>query len=71
MAGWAFSASLKENDIKRAWDGDAKSRWSTGTPQQPGQWFQFDMRQPHLLRGSHWTPWPPRTTTRVGMSQGE
>ncbi|WP_075088804.1 discoidin domain-containing protein [Verrucomicrobium spinosum] len=28
---------------------DAKSRWSTGTPQQPGQWFQFDMQRDHLL----------------------
>ncbi|RBP43610.1 mono/diheme cytochrome c family protein [Roseimicrobium gellanilyticum] len=49
MTQWAFSASLKDHETKRAWDGDAKSRWSTGTPQRPGQWFQFDMRQPHVL----------------------
>ncbi|WP_050031314.1 ThuA domain-containing protein [Verrucomicrobium sp. BvORR034] len=49
MKAWAFSASLKEKDTKHAWDGDAKSRWSTGTPQQPGQWFQFDMQRDYLL----------------------
>lgn len=49
MSTWAFSASNKDNETKRAWDGDAKSRWSSGTAQRPGMWFQFDMRKPLLL----------------------
>lgn len=46
---WAFSASDKEKDIPRALDGDLKTRWSSGKPQHGGEWFQFDMRKPHLL----------------------
>jgi putative membrane-bound dehydrogenase-like protein len=49
MSTWAFTASHKDNETKRAWDGDAKSRWSSGTAQRPGMWFQFDMRQSLLL----------------------
>jgi mono/diheme cytochrome c family protein len=49
MSTWAFSASHKDNETKRAWDGEAKSRWSSGTAQRPGMWFEFDMRKPLIL----------------------
>ncbi len=49
MSQWAFKASDKENEIKRAWDGDPKTRWSSGRAQKEGMWFQFDMKKPHLL----------------------
>jgi mono/diheme cytochrome c family protein len=49
MSQWAFSASDKDKDTKLAWDGDPKTRWSTGRPQREGQWFQFDMRAPRVL----------------------
>lgn len=49
MKDWVFRASHNEKEIKRAWDDDLKTRWTTGTRQQEGQWFQFDMRTPHLL----------------------
>ncbi len=46
---WALTASDNEKEIKRALDGDPKTRWTTGKPQREGQWFQFDMRAPFLL----------------------
>ena len=49
MSNWGFRASHKDNETNRAWDGDAKSRWSSGTAQSPGMWFQFEMRQPLVL----------------------
>ncbi len=47
-AGWVPSASSTSNidTLARALDGDRGSRWSTGTDQANGQWFQVDMLSP-------------------------
>ncbi|MHA3770460.1 DUF7133 domain-containing protein [Verrucomicrobiota bacterium sgz303538] len=43
MKNWVFSASENTKEVRRAIDGDLKTRWSTNTPREVGQWFQFDM----------------------------
>jgi len=48
---WTFTASDNEKGMKFAFDGDAKTRWSTNKPQAAGQWLQFDMGKPYLLTG--------------------
>lgn len=40
---YALNASRGNGDLYKAIDGDPATRWSTGEPQQPGQWFQIDM----------------------------
>ncbi|MGH7951445.1 MAG: carbohydrate-binding protein [Limisphaerales bacterium] len=42
---WAAAASSTESggSPRNAIDGDINTRWSTGAPQTPGQWFQVDM----------------------------
>lgn len=44
-SGWTATASITESGSSpgNAIDGSGTSRWSTGTPQIPGQWFQVDM----------------------------
>ncbi len=37
------SASHNGGEAKKAIDGDIKTRWATGTKQQPGQWFMIDL----------------------------
>lgn len=49
MGQWVFTASDNVKEIKRAFDGDPATRWSTGKPQREGQWFQIDMGKPFLL----------------------
>ncbi|NOX22654.1 MAG: cellulase family glycosylhydrolase [Actinobacteria bacterium] len=43
--GWSASASVTEagSSAANAIDGTASTRWSTGTAQTAGQWFQVDM----------------------------
>lgn len=40
---YSLNASRGNGDLTKAIDGDATTRWSTGEPQQPGQWFQIDL----------------------------
>jgi hypothetical protein len=40
--GWAASASLESSTAGSAIDGNTSTRWTTGTPQAPGQWFQVN-----------------------------
>ena len=42
--GWIASASLKSSAAVNAIDGNAGTRWDTGTGMAAGQWFQVDMR---------------------------
>ncbi|OLE27708.1 MAG: hypothetical protein AUG44_09475 [Actinobacteria bacterium 13_1_20CM_3_71_11] len=49
-SGWTVSGSSSPSDPccqgdvpSHAIDGNASTRWSTGTGQQPGQWFQVDL----------------------------
>ena len=49
MSKWGFTASHNEKEIKRALDHNPNTRWSTGKPQAPGQWLQFDMGKPYSL----------------------
>jgi hypothetical protein len=50
-AGWTASASATNSSevASRALDGSLGTRWSTGTPQSPGQSFQVDMLQPRTF----------------------
>ena len=42
--GWVASSSTSGGDAPaNALDGNPSTRWSTGTSQAPGQWFQVDM----------------------------
>jgi fibronectin type 3 domain-containing protein len=43
--GWVASASASDANSQpsNAIDGDIGTRWATGAPQTPGQWFQVDM----------------------------
>ncbi len=41
--GWNLSASSRANEAAAAIDGNASSRWATGTAQKSGQFFQIDM----------------------------
>jgi glucosylceramidase len=46
-SGWVATASSSSwsDDPANAFDGNASTRWSTGTSQSNGQWFQVDMGQ--------------------------
>ncbi|NJP35389.1 discoidin domain-containing protein [Micromonospora thermarum] len=48
-AGWAASASLNSGTATAALDGDGATRWTTGTGQANGQWFQVDLGSPTLF----------------------
>ncbi|MFT7514123.1 MAG: mono/diheme cytochrome c family protein, partial [Candidatus Omnitrophota bacterium] len=49
MKSWAFTASHNSAGCAAAIDNDTTSRWDSGTPQRPGMWFSFDMKQPLKL----------------------
>ncbi|MGI9239252.1 MAG: discoidin domain-containing protein, partial [Verrucomicrobiales bacterium] len=49
MRKWKLSASHNPQSCGSAIDGNAGSRWDTGTTQAPGMWFSFDMREPREL----------------------
>ncbi len=42
MRSWTWSASHVGEDIARAFDGKASTRYTTGTPMRPGMWLQVD-----------------------------
>ena len=44
------TASSGTADAGLAVDGDASSRWSSGTGQEPGQYLQVDLHRPELFR---------------------
>ncbi len=47
MTTWKLTASHGQNEVRKAIDGDPKSRYSTGTYMKPGMWFAFDMQAEH------------------------
>jgi hypothetical protein len=50
-AGWVATASVNASGDPpgNAIDGNINTRWSTGTPQVNGQWFQVDMGQTNTI----------------------
>jgi aryl-phospho-beta-D-glucosidase BglC (GH1 family) len=48
-SGWSASASLSTGTAGSVLDGDGTTRWSTGTGQASGQWFQVDLGSPTLM----------------------
>jgi hypothetical protein len=38
-----LTASRGEGDVRRAIDGDRGTRWTTGRPMAPGDWFEIDL----------------------------
>jgi mono/diheme cytochrome c family protein len=46
QSGWRASASQNSEGAVRAF---GTAGWSTGTPQQPGMWFQFELPEPVML----------------------
>jgi|GEM_PF-70224 len=49
VSSWTFSASQNSGRARNAVDGKQDTRYDTGKPQAPGQWFQFDMGIPYEL----------------------
>ncbi|HWL09576.1 MAG TPA: PVC-type heme-binding CxxCH protein [Planctomicrobium sp.] len=49
VSKWTFSASLNSTRARNAVDGKQDTRFDMGKPQEPGQWFQFDMGIPYEL----------------------
>ena len=49
MQGWTWTSSAGGDSWKRACDGDRTTRWTTGKPQEPGQFLQFDAGRPWRL----------------------
>jgi hypothetical protein len=37
------------DNVLLALDGNIQTRWSTRTPQHPGQWFEVDLNEPRTL----------------------
>ena len=50
-SGWTATASVTESGSSpaNAIDGNTSTRWSTGTPQAPGQWLAIDMATTHTI----------------------
>ncbi len=50
--GWTASASSTAAGLSpaNALDGNSTTRWNTGLPQAPGQWFQLDMGAVQTIR---------------------
>jgi mono/diheme cytochrome c family protein len=48
---WKFTASHKQADAALAVDGKAETRYTTGTFQKPGMWFQIELPQETQLAG--------------------
>jgi hypothetical protein len=51
--GWGATAfATCQTDVPaNALDGKASTRWSSGVPQAPGQWFQVDLRSARVVSG--------------------
>ncbi len=43
---WKLTASHGKNKVRSAIDGNARSRWDTGTVQRPGMWFGIELPEP-------------------------
>jgi HEAT repeat protein len=50
-AAFVPSASHLSEEAERAIDGDPSTRWTTGTPQRPDQWFEIDLGGELRVRG--------------------
>jgi hypothetical protein len=48
---WKLSASDKPNDVGLAVDGKPETRYTTGTSQKPGMWFQIELPAETNLAG--------------------
>jgi len=46
----AVTASRNDGKTKNALDGDIKTRWDTGRPQRPGEWFMIDLGYDQEIR---------------------
>ncbi len=48
QSGWSATASSTEpgGSTSNALDGNLNTRWSTGAPQAPGEWFEADLGSP-------------------------
>lgn len=44
-----MTASHGQNKINNAADGNTSTRWDTGKPQEPGMWFQIDLKSEKTL----------------------
>jgi hypothetical protein len=49
--GWRLSGSPGSGDARAAADGRAATRWTTGRPQQPGDWIRVDLPTPTAIAG--------------------
>ncbi|RYD78227.1 MAG: hypothetical protein EOP84_14540, partial [Verrucomicrobiaceae bacterium] len=49
VSQWVLSSSENTKEVRRAVDGDMKTRWSTNKSREDGQWFQLDMNKPYTL----------------------
>jgi putative membrane-bound dehydrogenase-like protein len=48
MGRWTWTGT-NPGELKQLYDGDRATRWSTGKPQEPGQFVQFDAGKPYRL----------------------
>jgi glucose/arabinose dehydrogenase/mono/diheme cytochrome c family protein len=48
---WKATANYNSQDASLAFDGDDKTRYSTGTDQVPGMWFQIELPQETTITG--------------------
>ena len=46
----ALTASRNQGRVNNALDGDIKTRWDTGRPQRPGEWFMIDLGYDQEIR---------------------
>ena len=49
MDKWRAKASHGGHEVKRAFDNDPRSRWTTGTPSFKGMWFELDLGEMAFL----------------------
>jgi HEAT repeat protein len=48
---YELSASHGQADVRKAFDAQIDTRWTTGATQHPGQWFQIDLSRPASVAG--------------------
>ncbi|MEM7263593.1 MAG: discoidin domain-containing protein, partial [Planctomycetota bacterium] len=46
---WKVSANRGGGDVRSAIDGKRSTRWATGTPQVPGQWYRIELPEPKRI----------------------
>ena len=74
--GWALSGSPGAGSAAAVVDGRPETRWSTGRPQQPGDWLQVDLPVPATLvgvdldLGGFATDYPRGTAVEVAREDG-